>query len=37
VAVLWNRTEALELFNDLKTDTPIPPSLITGSKAAPTA
>jgi LCP family protein required for cell wall assembly len=36
VAVLWNQTEALQLFNDLKTDTPVPASLITGSKAAPT-
>ncbi|HTS97521.1 MAG TPA: LCP family protein [Streptosporangiaceae bacterium] len=37
VAVLWNRTEALQLFNALKNDTPVPPGLITGSKAAPTA
>ena len=37
VAVLWNRTEALQLFNALENDTPVPPSLITGSKAAPTA
>jgi LCP family protein required for cell wall assembly len=36
VAVKWNTTEALQLFNDLKNDTPVPPSLITGSKAAPT-
>jgi LCP family protein required for cell wall assembly len=36
VAVLWDRTQALQLFNDLKNDTPVPPSLITGSKAAPT-
>src|SRR5580693_3840247 len=31
VAVLWDRTQALQLFNDLKNDTPVPPSLITGS------
>jgi LCP family protein required for cell wall assembly len=37
VAVLWNRSQALRFFNDLKSDTPLPPSLITGSKAAPTA
>jgi LCP family protein required for cell wall assembly len=33
VAVLWNRTEALQLFNALKNDTPVPRSLLTGSKA----
>jgi anionic cell wall polymer biosynthesis LytR-Cps2A-Psr (LCP) family protein len=37
VAVLWDRSQALELFNDLKTDTPVPHRLLTGSKAAPTA
>jgi LCP family protein required for cell wall assembly len=37
VAVLWNRPQALQFFNDLKNDTPLPPRLITGSKAAPTA
>jgi hypothetical protein len=36
VAVQWNQSQALQLFNDLKTDTPLPPSLITGSKAAAT-
>lgn len=35
-AVLWNRTQALQLFNDLRTDTPLPPNLITGSKALAT-
>ncbi len=28
-AVLWNRTLALQLFNDLRTDTPLPANLIT--------
>ena len=28
-AVLWNRTLALQLFNDLQTDTPLPSNLIT--------
>ncbi len=37
VAVQWNQSEALQLFNDLKNDTPLPPRLITGSRAAPTA
>jgi LCP family protein required for cell wall assembly len=36
VAVLWDRAQATRLFNALKNDTPVPPSLITGSKAAPT-
>ena len=36
VAVQWNQSQALQLFNDLKADTPLPPSLITGSKAAAT-
>ena len=36
-AVLWNRSQALELFNDLKTDTKVPHRLLSGSKAAPTA
>jgi LCP family protein required for cell wall assembly len=36
VAVQWNQSQALQLFNDLKTDTPLPPSLVTGSKAAAT-
>jgi anionic cell wall polymer biosynthesis LytR-Cps2A-Psr (LCP) family protein len=33
VAVLWNRTEALQLFNALKNDTAVPRSLLTGSKS----
>jgi LCP family protein required for cell wall assembly len=37
VAVQWDRPQALRLFNALKNDTPVPPSLLTGSKAAPTA
>ncbi len=36
-SVLWNRSQALELFNALKNDTAVPRSLLTGSKAAPTA
>ncbi len=36
VAVQWSQSQALQMFNDLKTDTPLPPSLITGSKAAAT-
>ena len=32
-AVEWNRTEALQLFNDLKAGRPVPKSLLTGSKA----
>jgi LCP family protein required for cell wall assembly len=35
-SVQWNQTEALQLFNALKNDTPVPPSLLTGSKVAPT-
>ena len=31
-AVEWNRTQALELFDDLAQDKPIPSSLITGTK-----
>jgi LCP family protein required for cell wall assembly len=30
-AVLWNKTSALELFNDLKFDRKVPKSLLTGS------
>ena len=37
VAVLWDRAQATRLFNALKNDTPVPPRLLTGSKAAPTA
>jgi LCP family protein required for cell wall assembly len=37
VAVVWNQSQALQLFNALKNDTPVPPSLITGSRAEPTA
>ena len=37
VAVLWDQAEATQLFNALKNDTPVPPRLLTGSKAAPTA
>jgi LCP family protein required for cell wall assembly len=33
-ALLWNRSAALRLFNDLRTDTPLPNTLITGSKQA---
>ena len=36
VAVLWDQAQATRLFNALKNDTPVPPSLLTGSKAAPT-
>ena len=36
VAVLWDRAQALELFNALKNDTPVPRGLLTGSKAAST-
>ena len=36
VAVLWDQAQATQLFNALKNDTPVPPSLLTGSKAAPT-
>jgi hypothetical protein len=34
--VLWNTTEASQLFHDLKTDTPVPRSLLTGSKVTGT-
>jgi len=37
VAVLWDQAQATQLFSALKNDTPVPPSLVTGSKAAPTA
>ncbi|HTT53978.1 MAG TPA: LCP family protein [Streptosporangiaceae bacterium] len=30
--VIWNHTQATELFNAMKNDTPVPKSLITGSK-----
>ncbi len=30
-ALLWNQQQARELFNDLRTDAPVPRSLITGS------
>jgi LCP family protein required for cell wall assembly len=36
LAVTWDPNRAHQLFNDLKTDTPLPSSLITGSKAIPT-
>jgi LCP family protein required for cell wall assembly len=36
VAVLWDQAQATQLFNALKNDTPVPPRLLTGSKAAPT-
>jgi LCP family protein required for cell wall assembly len=36
IAVLWNRPRALRLFNALRTDAPVPRSLITGSKIEPT-
>jgi LCP family protein required for cell wall assembly len=35
-SVLWNTAEAARLFHDLKTDTPVPRSLLTGSKASGT-
>ena len=35
--VLWNHSSALVLFHDLATDHPVPRSLITGSRIAPTA
>jgi anionic cell wall polymer biosynthesis LytR-Cps2A-Psr (LCP) family protein len=35
--VIWNRTEALRLFDAMKNDQPVPKSLITGSKLAPAA
>ncbi len=31
-AVLWDRSEALQLFNDLKNDQPVPSSLLSGTK-----
>jgi anionic cell wall polymer biosynthesis LytR-Cps2A-Psr (LCP) family protein len=31
-AVLWNRTEALQLFNALKNDQPVPSGLLSGTK-----
>jgi LCP family protein required for cell wall assembly len=37
VAVRWDQAQATQLFNALKNDTPVPPRLLTGSKAAPTA
>jgi LCP family protein required for cell wall assembly len=33
--VIWNTTQASELFNALKTDQPVPKSLLTGSSLAP--
>jgi LCP family protein required for cell wall assembly len=36
LAVTWDPSQTQQLFKDLKTDTPLPSSLITGSKAAPT-
>ena len=36
VAVQWDQSRALRMFNDLKTDTPLPKGLISGSKAAAT-
>ena len=36
VAVLWDQAQAAQLFSALRNDTPVPPSLVTGSKAAPT-
>jgi LCP family protein required for cell wall assembly len=35
-SVLWNTTEASRLFHDLKTDRPVPRSLLTGSKVTGT-
>ena len=35
-SVLWNTAEAARLFHDLKTDTPVPRSLLTGSKVSGT-
>ena len=35
--VIWNRTQALRLFDAMKNDQPVPKSLITGSKLAPAA
>ena len=31
-SVLWNRTEALALFNALQADKPVPAGLLTGTK-----
>lgn len=31
-ALLWNQAEATQLFNDLRTDQPVPKSLLSGSK-----
>src|SRR5262249_8909938 len=36
VSGLWGRTQAPRLFHDIKSDKPIPRSLLTGSKAAST-
>ncbi len=33
-SVQWNRSQALQLFNDLRTDQPVPKSLLTGSQLA---
>jgi LCP family protein required for cell wall assembly len=33
-AVQWNQAEALQLFGDLRTDRPVPRSLLTGSRLA---
>ena len=30
-AVLWNRTQALQLFNALQKGQPVPPGLLTGT------
>jgi len=35
-SVLWNQGEASQLFNDLRTDRPVPASLLTGSKVTGT-
>jgi LCP family protein required for cell wall assembly len=35
-SVLWNTTDASRLFHDLETDTPVPRSLLTGSKVTGT-
>jgi len=36
VAVTWDPSQTQRLFHDLKTDTPLPSSLITGSKSIAT-
>ena len=36
LAVTWDPSQSQRLFHDLKTDTPLPSSLITGSKTIPT-